>query len=724
MKLFSTLIQRIATIVVVLVMAFNVNAENYTFATIAEMHASTNLKDGDKVTITGDVVFEYSYLYYFVVSDKEGTASCMNNYCYYIGQVVEKNSLKAGDVLKNYSGEVVVSVSGVYRLEPDIDTKNKIFGGGVTIEKSSTAYEQKTTKVTVKDLLDTPALYDGKVVSLDLAYVKNSCLIQGQDTLKGFVIKGLDGNEYPTELVIKQALFRVDQNGNISLNMHSVLFVDFDCIYKTIKSFKAVDLTEDIPFDLTVQVLKREVYEGKTYLTVFEGEGNKINCAGLRILLNTENAEDKKIKVGDIINLKSSTVKYEKSSKSGLYFTHSLVTLDEHETVILGSESIPYFVIDPDDILMLEMFEFLPITINGELVFTGKENTAHKEHNFAQAKLNDANVYVDITNKPVNITDKFYVNGILEIPFWVGKVMNPVYIIPLSSKDFFSNLMEFDNIASVIKEGAPVNPIVKYQINSDMTIVGISNIEAVGEEDANRKQDIVFVKDETDYLMLKGKIDPAYKVGDVIKGVVGEYKDVVDSKITLDGVRNFGVARNLTLDETSVISRGTNVTLIEPEEVTIAQLLASDDYVSKVVKLTDFTFGTVTEVVQTITVERHFIYQGEDSIAVDESFVNIKDKTFITAIYYLNEFYTRLIPYGEEYVDKVKVENIVADNTLFILDNTIFAQGAEIEVYDVMGRLVATGCDVVAIENLSQNIFIVKTKYSDGQMFVTKVANR
>jgi hypothetical protein len=41
-----------------------------------------------------------------------------------------------------------------------------------------------------------------------------------------------------------------------------------------------------------------------------------------------------------------------------------------------------------------------------------------------------------------------------------------------------------------------------------------------------------------------------------------------------------------------------------------------------------------------------------------------------------------------------------------------------------MGRLVATGRDEVIIADLNQNIFVVKTKYFDGQVFITKVANR
>ena len=69
-------------------------------------------------------------------------------------------------------------------------------------------------------------------------------------------------------------------------------------------------------------------------------------------------------------------------------------------------------------------------------------------------------------------------------------------------------------------------------------------------------------------------------------------------------------------------------------------------------------------------------------------------------------------------------ETINPDDFTDIDSNVDNAENAEIEVYDVMGRLVAIGNDEVAIENLNQNIFVVRTKYFDGQVFVTKVANR
>ena len=51
MKLFSILSKHITIIIVMFFMVFGLNAENYTFATLADMHAATDLKDGDIVSI-------------------------------------------------------------------------------------------------------------------------------------------------------------------------------------------------------------------------------------------------------------------------------------------------------------------------------------------------------------------------------------------------------------------------------------------------------------------------------------------------------------------------------------------------------------------------------------------------------------------------------------------------------------------------------------------------
>jgi hypothetical protein len=156
--------------------------------------------------------------------------------------------------------------------------------------------------------------------------------------------------------------------------------------------------------------------------------------------------------------------------------------------------------------------------------------------------------------------------------------------------------------------------------------------------------------------------------------------------------------------------------------VTIAQLLATDEYASKYVKLTNFTYKAVEEIVQDETITRHYIYQGSDSMAVAASFAEQEDKSTIVGNYYLNGFYTSVIP--ATITEIVDVENVVVDDALFVQGNTINAFGADIEVYDIMGRCVAVGVDVVVVENMNQSIFVVKTKYAEGDTFVTKVVIR
>ena len=57
-------------------------------------------------------------------------------------------------------------------------------------------------------------------------------------------------------------------------------------------------------------------------------------------------------------------------------------------------------------------------------------------------------------------------------------------------------------------------------------------------------------------------------------------------------------------------------------------------------------------------------------------------------------------------------------------NNVVYAEGAAIEIYDVMGRMIASGVDNVAVDNINHSVIIVKTTYSDNLQFVTKLVNR
>lgn len=734
MKLFSILIQRIAAMAVVVVMACGVNAENYTFATIADMNAATNLVAGDQITITNDVVVEYIMESFYVLKDKSGTATCVN-YAYYFKSFQEQRlagleeypetpPVEPGDVFKKYTAKVAYS-NGRLQLEPGLDMDWLEFIGFTADYVGTADYKPTITKTTVRQLLDKPEEYLGKVVSLDnvTTFNKgfNSYLVQGNDTLKNFRISGLNTEDYPNSLVINKAICLSKYGGGCKIELTKA---DYSAgAYSELKALKSSGMTENIPLDLTVQVLRKETYNGKTYITIMNGSGKYLlNYSGIRVLLNTENDTDKQIKVGDYINLKTSSAQLSVVNKEGNNFTLSLLTLDAHETTIISSGEINYLPVSPEEIFMLDYYEYLPVVLNGYVTLSGEPTAEQTAHNIAPATL--ASVYGDMTMILLDLTympkdgSKFVVSGILDVPLWMGQT-NKTVIVPLSEKGFMADSYSFDNIAEMIAFGEPISSVVNYNFINPVTVTGIETISAVGDED--QTQNVVFVADETGSLMLKGVISA--KVGDAITSVSGYYSDAIASSKLENGIIDFGVAVALELDSTGVDVAIAGAITVNPVEVTIAQLLESDEYASKLVKLTNFTYKEVVEVVQDETVTRHFIYQGTDSMAVDASFKWQENKSEIVGNYYLNGYYTSVIPVVKA-KSPVVVENLEADYALFVANNTIYAQGAEIEVYDVMGRLVAIGNDEVAIENLNQNIFVVRTKYFDGQVFVTKVANR
>ncbi len=733
MKLFTTLIQRITALLVVFVMAIGANAADRTFATIADMNAATDLAAGDKVTITSDVVVEYIFESYYVLKDKSGTATCVNyNYDFRefqqirlrdIEEYPETPPVEPGDVFKKYTATVDFSY-GMIQLQPELDMDYVEFVGFTASYVGTADYKPQTTKVTVRQLLDNPDSYIGKLVSLDNAstFLKgfNSYLVQGTDTLKNFRIAGLNPEDYPNNIVINQALCSSKYGGGCKLEMS---MKDYEVgPFTELKALKSSRMAENIPLNLNVQVLRKETYNGKTYLTVMNGSGRYLlNYSGIRILLNTENATDKTIKVGDNINIKTSAAKFASSSKNGNEFTPSLLTLDAHETAIISSGEVKYMSISPEEISMLDYYEFLPVVLNGYVTLSGEPTAEQTAHNIAPATL--ASVYgdlnmilLDLTYKPKE-GSKFVVTGIMDVPLWMGK-SNKTVIVPLSEKGFMSDSYTFNNIAEMLDFGAPISSVVNYKFANSVTVTGVETIAAVGDED--QTQHVVFVADATGSLMLRGVVSA--EVGDAITAVSGYYNSGRPTTVN-NGYRDFGVAVNLELDSTGVEVATAVTEIIEPVEVTIAQLLASDIYASKLVKLTNFTYKEIEETVQDETVTRHFIYQGADSMAVDASFKNQKNKSSIVGNYYLNGYYTSVIPQVKE-ASGSNVDIIGVDNALYVAANTIYAYGAEIEVYDIMGRLVASGEDAVVIENVNQNVFVVRTKYFDGRVFVTKVANR
>ena len=731
MNLFSTLIQRVTALVVVLVMALGASAADRTFANLAEMNADTTLVDGDKVTIEGDLVLEYIMESFFVLRDKDGVATCVN-YDYYFKEFQKKRlegleeypetpPVEPGDVFKKYVATVNYNNNRV-ELKPSLDMDWLEFDGFTVDYVGTSDYKPQTTKVTVAELNANPEAYNGKVISMDEAKTVNvgfnAYLVQDNDTLKSFRISGLNAEDYPNTLVINQALCSPKYGGGAKVELTTS---DYTVgAFTDIKALKASKMTENIPLNLTAQVVRKEVYEDKTYITIKAGEGHKlVNYSGIRVLLNTENETDKNLKVGDVITLTSQTAQLVAQEKTSLSFTPSLLTLDAHETTIIRNEEVVFLPIASEEISLLRYYEFLPVSLDGFVSLSDAPTAEQQAHNIAPANLTSAygdlyTILLDVTYLPETGTE-FVVKGIMDVPLWMGS-SSKTTIVPVSENCFMASEYEFDNIAAMVEFGEPLTSIVKYRINGTMTITGVEIIEAVGDED--QTQHVVFVSDETGSLLLNGSV--IYNVGDAISAVVGYYSDFVPTSVTADGEINFGVARSLRLD--TIENKAPISKLLAPVEVTIAQLLASDDYASKLVKLSDFTYKAVEEIVQDETITRHYIYQGSDSMAVAASFAEQEDKSSIVGNYYLNGFYTSIIPVAKS--ENVAVENVAVDDAIFVENHTIYAIGATIEVYDVVGRCVSVGEDAVVVDNMGQSIFVVKTQYANGDTFVTKVVIR
>jgi hypothetical protein len=125
------------------------------------------------------------------------------------------------------------------------------------------------------------------------------------------------------------------------------------------------------------------------------------------------------------------------------------------------------------------------------------------------------------------------------------------------------------------------------------------------------------------------------------------------------------------------------------------------------------------------------IYQGNAWAIVSDKFEYASEMGSVTGVYYLYGVMTQIMPRTQSDIvvegydpDYNSVDDVVVDDKLFVENGVVCAFGAMIEVYDVMGRLVASDVDRVNVENLGVSVMIVKTKYADNAQFVTKLINR
>lgn len=291
-------------------------------------------------------------------------------------------------------------------------------------------------------------------------------------------------------------------------------------------------------------------------------------------------------------------------------------------------------------------------------------------------------------------------------------------LMPRSKADFLKDLVEFDDIATMKMAGKSPSIDINYKIKSTMTITGF----------ASEKFDVgifyhIFVQDASGALQLNhqsAEIQKKHKIGDVITNVVGYY---TSGSRTYDRNNSRYYASASALDIKSIDISNQQYTAT-PIEVSLANL--DDSYASQLVTIKNVTYNpNNTIMLNGEEVDKPTISQNNDWTIVAEGYEYAEEMGSVTGVYYLSGVMTRIIPRSQadivvETIDNL--ENIHIDSNLYLHSSTLYAQGANIEVYDIMGRIIASGNDRVALHNHTNSLIIVKTTYKNNQQYITKIA--
>ena len=121
------------------------------------------------------------------------------------------------------------------------------------------------------------------------------------------------------------------------------------------------------------------------------------------------------------------------------------------------------------------------------------------------------------------------------------------------------------------------------------------------------------------------------------------------------------------------------------------------------------------------------IRQGDAWSILSSDFEYPEEIASVTGVYFLYSKLTEIIPRNQNDIvsaSTVDVENLVEDKNLFVKNKVVYAEGAMIEVYDIMGRRIATGNNLVDLSASVETIVFVKTIYDSDIQFVTKFVVR
>ena len=728
-------ITKLFVVCAMMLSALFASAEAVEVATIAEAKKLDSYTD---VVFTGELTLQYVALTsaginYFAL-DSNNDYIRLRSY-YWSDIFGTENQLYVGNTIK---------ITGEMQFVND-DNSCATFELGeedlATIEVTGLGYRQVPTIVTIEDLkADTERVYNANFVAIEGANVESfwdlnvspfpvNDIVVGEDRIP-FTMEGIM-TDFPAKVNI---IGYVDyENGQPKLYIPQfdgfVEPVAFDNI-SGMKHFKGQLGYDNVEFSSAVLVTGVDQID-TAYIYLIQKNDASGNPSALRLVVPKSmnlvyqpgDSVDFNVvghyipaiyeeRVGAIDKMSSSVINVEQNIASTLLSQNNSISMSSY-SALLVEDSEEYWV---------KYDNCLVTTLKGKVI-TSDELTAAgcialRLQNVVAGKYDTvlvANTYYAEVGSPAEAIVCGFVGGY--------EYADTAYtaLIPRSKTDFLSELMEFDNIAAMRDAGTTPSRDISYKLNSPMAITGFSSVT-----DNGYTVYMIFVQDATGYIQLNHnskKLQNELKVGDVITGATGFYVGHGGSSYYTDEFGYvFATAPVLEVEASSIVASEEQYVAV-PVEITLAEL--NDSYASQLVTIKDVKYKQDTVILSTEDKYLPLIYSGDDWVVVDDSYQYGEEITSITGVYFLYSKLTCLIPRSQEDIvaEGVGIDDVMVDHNIFVSNNTLYANGAQIAIYDVMGRLLIEGSDAVSVANLGTSVIVVRTTYGDTQ-FVTKMVNR
>ena len=697
---------------------------------VATIAGLKSLVSDSKVVFTGELTLQY-------VSIREGgsdyyafdvNGDFIRIRCYNWAALLETTTLEEGDKIK-IGGEVTYlnDAENCVTLDLTISAVESI-----TIEGKGSLRSAEV--VTIGELKqDVEKKYSAKFVKLQGVSIESIMDFLVSPFPINKIVDGKDTIDYSMDLVETTFPSVADVSGFVYYtNGNPALFIPQSegyvkaTAYNNIAGLKMMDgdvVYDDIVF--TGKVLVTDVRElGENVIYVVQ-ENNAFGQP-VAVEMFITNPENVVCAVGDSVMFDVEGSYKPASYKAALLdkLTSARFTVEKVNGISVLSKNNAVNFISFGDVLTengwIKYDNCLVITMKGDVVLDDR---------FASIGCVGLRIKDNVLNKydTIPVVDTYYkeagsLTSVVMKGFVSGLDVNGVsyaVLLPRSKADFLKYLVEFEDIASMKEAGRSPSIDISYKVTSNLVITGF----------ASEKFDVgtfyhIFAQDASGAIQLNhqsAEMQKRYKVGDVITNVVGYY---TPGGKTNKNSNSIYYASAPSIDVKTIEASEAEPSVV-PIEVSLADL--DDSYASTLVKIKNVTYNSVNKIMLNgEEVEKPTINQGENWVVVADEYEYVADMGSVTGVYYLSGVLTKLIPRSQAdiVVDPIAVENVLVDNNLCVKNNVVYAEGAIIEVYDVMGRKIAFGVDNVVVDNINNSVIIVKTTYLNNLQFVTKLVNR